>query len=201
MVLAYHLVFTAYGFWLPNDPRGSWSDFVRSWELFLAAGPATKITTHRSVAHTPHNNAQRHAAKSALRYPPVIFNDQQLTTIADGFQTAVTRSHFTIHACSILPTHVHAVIKRHTYDIEKVMNQLKGQASTALTNANLHPFQNTILPSGQRHSPWTEEGWDVYLNTPAEIHRSIHYVQQNPAKENLPPQPWPFLTPTGNTCV
>ena len=36
MVRAYHAVFTAYGFWLPNDPRGSWSDFVRSWELFRA---------------------------------------------------------------------------------------------------------------------------------------------------------------------
>ena len=34
MVRAYHAIFTTYGFWLPNDPRGSWSDFVRSWELF-----------------------------------------------------------------------------------------------------------------------------------------------------------------------
>ena len=29
MVLAYHLVFSAYGFWLPNDPRGSTSREVR----------------------------------------------------------------------------------------------------------------------------------------------------------------------------
>jgi hypothetical protein len=29
-VLAYHVVLGAYGFWLPNDPRGSWSDFVGS---------------------------------------------------------------------------------------------------------------------------------------------------------------------------
>ena len=41
MIRAYHAVFTAYGFWLPNDPRGSWSDFVGSWELFRF-GPATK---------------------------------------------------------------------------------------------------------------------------------------------------------------
>ena len=26
MVIAQHLVFTTYGFWLPNDPRGSWSE-------------------------------------------------------------------------------------------------------------------------------------------------------------------------------
>jgi len=30
MVLGTHLILTAYGFWLPNDPRGSWSDFVGS---------------------------------------------------------------------------------------------------------------------------------------------------------------------------
>jgi len=28
MVIASHDIFTFYGFWLPNDPRGSWS--VRS---------------------------------------------------------------------------------------------------------------------------------------------------------------------------
>ena len=33
-VRAYHLIITTYGFWLPTDPRGSWSDFVRAWELF-----------------------------------------------------------------------------------------------------------------------------------------------------------------------
>jgi len=33
MVRAYHVIFGMYGFWLPNDERGSWSDFVGSWEL------------------------------------------------------------------------------------------------------------------------------------------------------------------------
>src|SRR5208337_782957 len=131
MVLACHLIFTTYGFWLPNDPRGSWSDFVRSFDLYLAAGPATKISTHHSIAHQHHNRAARFAAKSVLHYKPVIFTDAQLQKVAEGVQTAVNRSHFQIHACSILPTHVHAVIARHKYPIETVMNQLKGQASTA----------------------------------------------------------------------
>lgn len=34
MVRWYHAIFSAYGFWLPNDPRGSWSDFVRAWHFF-----------------------------------------------------------------------------------------------------------------------------------------------------------------------
>ena len=41
MVHGYHVIWGTYGFWLPNDPRGSWSDFVASWEL-LRFGAATK---------------------------------------------------------------------------------------------------------------------------------------------------------------
>ena len=44
MVLGYHLIMGTYGIWLPNDPRGSWSDFVGSRELFYF-GPATKTDT------------------------------------------------------------------------------------------------------------------------------------------------------------
>lgn len=70
MVLAYHLIVTAYGFWLPNDPRGSWSDFVRSWELFWY-GASSKVTTRASLAKRDHDRDLRRAQKSALRYDPV----------------------------------------------------------------------------------------------------------------------------------
>lgn len=33
MVYGYHVIMPMYGFWLPNDPRGSWSEFIRSWEI------------------------------------------------------------------------------------------------------------------------------------------------------------------------
>jgi hypothetical protein len=32
MLHGFHVIFSADGFWLPNDPRGSWSEFVRRWE-------------------------------------------------------------------------------------------------------------------------------------------------------------------------
>ena len=47
MVLAYHVIFSIYGFWLPNDPRGSWSEFVGAWEL-VRYGTSTKTNTRRS---------------------------------------------------------------------------------------------------------------------------------------------------------
>ena len=57
-MLAAHIILTTYGFWLPNDPRGSWSDFVAAWEL-LKYGKATKVTTRNSVAHVPHDQQLR----------------------------------------------------------------------------------------------------------------------------------------------
>ena len=77
MIAGYHVIFGAYGFWLPNDPRGSWSDFVGSWNLFRY-GPATKTEETRSVAHVRHDREWRLAAKSALKHPLVEFTGIQV---------------------------------------------------------------------------------------------------------------------------
>src|SRR5438874_9310157 len=69
MIVGYHVIFGAYGFWLPNDPRGSWSDFVGSWELFRY-GQATKTNETHSVARRPHDIRRRLDAKESLKYPP-----------------------------------------------------------------------------------------------------------------------------------
>src|SRR6476469_6976865 len=112
-VLAYHLIITAYGFWLPNDPRGSWSDFVRAWELFAFGGPATRTRERRSLARDPHDVAKRLEAKRHLARPAVEFAGIQARAIARGFASFVERSHIVIHACSILPKHVHLVVASH----------------------------------------------------------------------------------------
>src|SRR5687767_14640948 len=61
MILAFHSIFSMYGLWMPNDPRGSGTDYVAVWELFRY-GPATKVRTRHSVAAKPHDRAQRFAA-------------------------------------------------------------------------------------------------------------------------------------------
>ncbi len=82
-VLGYHLIFSAYGFWLPNDPRGSWSWLVQNPDL-REFGEATKVDTHRSVAGVPHDRKKRLEAKEALDYPPVIFDGHQAKAIGSG---------------------------------------------------------------------------------------------------------------------
>jgi REP element-mobilizing transposase RayT len=194
MILAYHAIFTAYGFWLPNDPRGSWSDFVRNWEL-LRFGPATKTIERRSLAHDKHNAALRAAAKQALRYPPVIFNGMQALAIARGFIKGIQRTRCKIYACSIMPDHVHLVVARHRYRIEQLVGLLKGDATRRLQDEGLHPMSPHV-PDGQAlPSPWVRNGWNVFLNTPQDIRRAIRYVNNNPIKGGLRAQTWSFVQP------
>ena len=193
MILGAHIIFSAYGFWLPNDPRGSWSDFVRAWEL-LKYGPATKTDERRSVAGRAHDPTRRAAAKSALLYPPVIFNGRQAVAISQGFADTVRRTSCVIRACAILPDHVHLVIARHHYPIQQVANLLKGAATTSLRKQNLDPFSGG--PKGRAlPSPWAHRFWKVWLDSQKDIYRSIEYVQNNPIKMCLKKQSWKFIAP------
>src|SRR6476619_5739410 len=99
MVHWYHAIFTAYGFWLPNDPRGSWSTFVGSWELFKFGGGATKTAERRSLARDPHDAQFRREAKQQLKYPPVRFNESQRDAIAVGIGRACEESSVVVPAC------------------------------------------------------------------------------------------------------
>jgi hypothetical protein len=82
-MIAYHCIFGMYGFWLPNDPRGSGSDYIAVWNLFRY-GSATKTTERRSVAGKAHDVTSRLAAKQALSYPPVALTGLQARAAVEG---------------------------------------------------------------------------------------------------------------------
>jgi len=194
MILGTHLILTAYGFWLPNDPRGSWSDFVGSWEL-ACFGRATRVHTRRSLAARPHDRALRLAAKRALKYLPVRFTGRQARAIGRGFASYVAKAGAMVWACSILSEHAHLVIARHRLDADRLANQLKGAATRRLAREGIHPMAACRTPGGRLARPWARGQWAVFLNTPAQVRRAIEYVESNPMKEGLPPQRWPFVTP------
>jgi REP element-mobilizing transposase RayT len=194
MVIAYHVIIAAYGFWLPNDQRGSWSDFVRRWEL-LRFGPATKTDERRSVAWRPIDWAKRAAARASLMFPPVSFTGIQALAIASGFADGARRSGYQILACAILPDHVHLVIARHEYAIEQVVNRLKGSASRVIAERGLHPLDGYETKRGSTPSMWAEGLWKVFLDNPSDVLRAIEYVEGNPEKEGKKRQKWKFVMP------
>src|SRR5713226_3074024 len=146
MVHAYHVIWGTYGFWLPNDPRGSWSDFVASWEL-ARFGKATKLLERISVDAAEWAR-WRAEAQQALKYPAVVLNGKQAQSVGHGFANGVRKSRYTIWACSILPEHVHLVIARHTYEVEKIANLLKGEATKQLKGDSLHPQTRFLAADG-----------------------------------------------------
>jgi REP element-mobilizing transposase RayT len=197
MILAYHVIFTAYGFWLPNDPRGSWSIFVAAWELLLAGGKATKTSERRSLASEPHDRGKRMKAKEAPKYPPVEFTGVQALAIAHGFALAIQEAGYVVYACSILPTHVHLVIARLSRNITTVVGHLKSKASHRLRAEGCHPMEAYVRHDGSVPSVWAEGSWKVFLDSPEDVRRAIEYVEENPMKEGKPRQRWSFVRAWG----
>ena len=193
MIHGYHVIWGAYGFWLPNDPRGSWSDFVASWEL-ARFGNATKSLERNDIDHGQWA-AWRSDAVSALKFPPVVFSGLQAREVGTGFANGVRKSGYTIWASSILPEHVHLVIARHTYDVEQMCNLLKGEATKQLKKEAIHPQARFIDERGKMPSMWAEGEWKVYLDNEEAIEAAIRYVEGNPVKEGKPTQKWSFVTP------
>lgn len=197
MIVGYHIIFGAYGFWLPNDPRGSWSTFVGSWDLYRY-GPATKTQERRSLAHDPHDREQRLAAKTALQRPAVKFSDAQIAAIGAGFACYAARARLPVWACAILPDHVHLVIGRPHISVEQLVIQLKGDATRKLVQLGLHPFAQANAPIGTRPPKCFARGpWKVFLDPP-DVPPTIQYVENNPIKSGQQPQHRPFVLPFGN---
>jgi len=193
-VIAYHVILSTHGFWLPNDPRGSCSTEVRYIPL-RRFGPATTVSHTRSVAAVPHDRARRLAAKEVMKYPPVVFTGRQALAVGVGFGKQVKKSGYCIHACSILPCHTHLVISRHHYDVEQVGRLLRQAATSQLLEERLHPFAEKRCANGTLPSVWGQDFWKVFLYTADDVYRAIEYVEVNPVKEGKKRQTWPFVVP------
>ena len=196
MILGFHFIFSAYGFWLPNDPRGSWSECIRQYEL-LRFGPATKslITSTHSVASKPHAEALRLAAKDALRYPPVQFTGIQARAIARGFAIAAKEHAYAIHALAILPDHVHLVMAWHRRHIDDIAAHLKSKATRQMTDEGIHPLTAFASANGRKPSPWARNYWCPFIDSLEYMQQAIRYVQRNPLKSGLPAQRWNCIVP------
>jgi REP element-mobilizing transposase RayT len=194
-MLGWHLTFSTYGFWLPNDERGSGSSRVRAQHIYEAGGEATKVFTTHSVAHRPHNVRARLKAKEALKYPPVIRSGIQARAVARGIAAICPKVKLVIHACSIMPDHIHVVVAAHRFDGDEIIACLKRAGTGGMNDERLHPLSKFTRASGKQPSPWAERGWKVKLFTAAQMRAAIRYVEKNPIRAGLRPQRWSFVVP------
>ena len=191
MIIGYHIVFTAYGFWLPNDPRGSRSRFVGATALYGAAGPARRAATGRSVARVSHDRVARIKAKTQLKYPAVELSGAQALVAAAAIGSVAQAAGVAVWACAVLPSHVHLVISGNTRP--KVFAQsCQDEADAALALADDHPLVRHATPEGIP-TAWAKKCWKTFLYEPADVYGAINYVNNNPVKEGRRRQRWSFV--------
>ena len=184
-MIALHLIFCMYGHWLPNDPRGSWSQYLRNQKLH-EYGEIVPANTTQSLARQAHDVAQRLAAKEALQYEPVIITGIQALAISKGFAQAIQESGYAVFACAIMPDHVHLVVANHKQGPKTIVKHFKSRGTHWLNRENCHP----AIPS-----VWSRGGWAVFLDSEDDCFSAIEYVNQNPIEKGLKPQNWSFVVP------
>jgi REP element-mobilizing transposase RayT len=195
MLHGWHLIFSVYGFWPPNDPRGSGSTRVRAQHIYEAGGDATKVHTTRSVAGRPHDMRLRRIVKESLKYPAVELSGLQARAVGRGIAATIPKVGLTIHACAIMPDHMHVVVAAHRFDGDEIIAYLKRAGTRGMNDEGLHPLREFARKSGKHPSPWAEGGWKVMLFTPAQMRARIRYVEGNPVQAGLPRQRWSFVAP------
>jgi REP element-mobilizing transposase RayT len=193
-VLAFHVIFSTHGFWLPNDPRGSGSYEVRA-EHLRPFGYAYRVGGKQSVARKPHDRTLRLLAKEALMVPEVRFTGLQARAVMRGIAQQTAVSQFTIYAAAIMPQHVHLVVARPRYSIEQMVRLCRQAATMQLLKEQLHPFADWRDGQGRLVSVWGRRLRKQFLFDDADITRSIRYVEQNPIKDGYKKQKYNWVTP------
>lgn len=196
-MLGWHLIFSAYGFWLPNDERGSGSSRVRAQHIYDAGGEATKVHTTKSVAHRPHDARLRRVAKESLKYPAVQLSGVQARAAGRGIAAICPKVELVVYACAIMPDHVHIVVAANRLDGDALIACLKKAATRGMNVEGLHPMRVHPRANGTLPSPWGARGWKVMLFTEEQMGAAIRYVEENPVRAGLRAQRWSFVTPYG----
>ena len=184
IVIAYHLVWTAYGWWLPNDPRGSSSHAITT-DILNELGELHHGRKRIQPASTD-IRAFYDAAQDWLRHELLTFDNRAARLIADAFTEMITGEKYTCYACAIMSDHVHLLIRKHKHTAEQMIARLQS-ASCSRLRATQHRAAD--------HPVWGGPGWKVFLDHPDDIRRTIRYIDDNPRHARLPAQRWPFVTP------
>jgi REP element-mobilizing transposase RayT len=182
MVIAHHLLWTAYGYWLPNDPRGSMSKTIAS-DVIADLGEIhygrKKVQPAKSILREFHVQSSE-----ALKFSLLDFRPEEFSIIAAGLEEAISVQNYTCYACAIMPDHVHILIRKHKHQAEEMLVYFQESSRLRLRNEHVRTFQ---------HPVWGGPGWKVFLDSPADISRTIRYIEENPGKWRLSRQLWPFV--------
>jgi REP element-mobilizing transposase RayT len=184
MVVGYHLNWTAYGWWLPNDPRGSSSHEIRVARIAELGSCSTDSKLFSPVRRNCGCSTTMPVWLSNTSCSP--FSAEAVALIAEAFAATIEERNYTCYACAIMQDHVHVLIRRHRDQAEVMLAHLQAGSRERL-------IQSAARPAN--HPVWGGPGWKRFLNTRADIERVIAYIRNNPVVAVLPEQTWWFVKP------
>lgn len=182
MVAGYHLVWTAYGWWLANDPRGSNSVEIRVQRLESLG--ARHVGRKKVQPGGKIISEFYEAAKDLLAHPLLTFDSDGIALVAESIAAVIKENDYVCHACAVMPDHVHLLLRRHRDHAESMIERFQRASRQALIDAGLRSVT---------HPVWGGKGWKVFLNTSEDFFRTIEYIRENPLKIGLPAEEWDFV--------
>lgn len=183
MIAAYHLIWTVYGAWLPNDPRGSMSREIRN----AAIAGLGELHYGRRRVQPASGDIRRFydAARHVLKDTVLHLGDDQIETAGAAFGAVIREMVYTCYACAVMHDHVHMLIRKHRDKAEQMIENFQTASRAQLIEQHARPAD---------HPVWGGPGWKVFLETRDDIERTIRYVDDNPPKARRPQQQWGFVT-------
>lgn len=167
MVIGYHLVWTAYGWWLPNDPRGSGSHELRVKKI----GDLGPIHEGRKRVQPKSAEIRRfyRDASLLLNHDLLTFTAKEVQEIAVAFAEVVRENKYTCYACAIMPDHVHLLIRRHRDRAEDMIANFQEASRNRLIATRFR---------AEDHPVWGGPGWKGFLDTPGYgARRALHRAE------------------------
>ncbi|MBA3484460.1 MAG: transposase [Pirellulales bacterium] len=158
-ILAYHIIWTTYGTWLPGDERG--------W-----------ISSNRSGIQAP-DPEREHAASALMAEDAAILSPSQRVIVETIIAGHCRIRNWTLHALQARTNHVHVVV---TADCnpDEVMKQFKAWCSRRLSDA-AGLAEAVAKRAGRRH--WFTEGGDKeIIEDETYLENAIRYVNEGQDK-------------------
>jgi REP element-mobilizing transposase RayT len=168
MVAGYHLIWTAYGWWLPNDPRGSWSDVIRVEKIEGLGEPHYGRKSRQPLPAEIRRFYEQ--VRDVLAHPLLPFDDDEIAIIAGALAQVIEERGYTCYACALMSEHVHLLIRRHRDKSEEMIEFFQRASRAALIAANKR---------SPTHPVWGGPGWKRFLNSREHFEQVVAYPRQS----------------------
>jgi REP element-mobilizing transposase RayT len=199
MIIAWHLVWTCYGWWFPNDLRGSWSE--ETWTPELEELGEGHLGRKKRQPRPEVLREWLEEAQLKLKHPPFTLSGPAALAAADAIKKQVAKHGYVVHAFAAMPEHVHIVVDRHEHEYERMVNAFKSVSSRdvrKLLGMKRSPSSAERRRGNvetERDPVWSESFWVRYIDSRRQLRAAAEYVRANPVREGLPPQEWSFVWP------